>query len=102
MRGEEETAARSPSVIRAALLALLLMCSLAAAVENVKEVLTTPGGWLSVGQGFSARASALALGRGGGGGLMGGSPSGCLPVFHQEPSSPLSPLWRRPSSGSSL
>lgn len=43
------------------------MCSLAAAVENVKEVLTTPGGWLSAGQGFSVRALALALREGVGG-----------------------------------
>lgn len=28
------------------------MRSLAATAENAKEVLTTPGGWLSVGQGF--------------------------------------------------
>lgn len=51
-----------------AVLAAVLMCSLAAAVENAKEVLTTPGGWLSVGQGFSLRELALALVGGGGGG----------------------------------
>lgn len=46
-------------------LAPVLMCSLVAAVENAKEVLTTPGGWLSVGQGFSLRELALALVGGG-------------------------------------
>lgn len=51
-----------------AVLAAVLMCSLAAAVENAKEVLTTPGGWLSVGQGFSLRELALALVGGSGGG----------------------------------
>lgn len=60
-----------------ALLAPVLMCSLVAAVENAKEALTTPGGWLSVGQGFSLRELALALvgggvcACGGGGGGMG-------------------------------
>lgn len=75
------------------------MHSLAATVENAKEVPTTPGGWLSVGQGFLSVQvrTHISVWRG----VVWG-PSGCLPVFHQEPSSPLSPLWRRPSSGSSL
>lgn len=52
------------------------MRSLAATAENAKEVLTTPGGWLSVGQGFLSVQVRTHISSGkregkGGGGTMG-------------------------------